>query len=200
MILLKELDDQLPPYIRQVLSLQKTVRAVMRTLRPSPFVLLACLLVSTVFVMAPPQAAHAQSSELITAKQDLVQAFQSLQTAEHLGASNSDLLPLTAQLNIALQYEEAADTYSRQGNESLSVQYAVQSISISTQVSYKAQALGSSAQTTSLYRTTLSYTLAIVLALLASITILELGRIRLALRRRRLLKARIEYGGRDHAA
>jgi ABC-type phosphate/phosphonate transport system permease subunit len=128
-----------------------------------------------------------------------VQAFQAIQTAEQQGASNTDLLPLTAQLNTALQYEEAADTYFRQGNATFSVEYSVRSIKISTQVSFQAQRLGNTAQTISLYRTALSYILAIVLALLAAVTVLEASRIRGILRRRRLLKARIDYGGRNHA-
>jgi len=168
----------------------------MRTLRPRFLAIIVCLLVSSTFLTTPLHLAKAQSSELVTARQDLVQAFQSIQTAEQQGASNSDLLPLTAQLNIALQYEETADVYSRQGNDTLSVQYAVQSISISSQVSLKAQNLGSSAQATSLYRTTLSYILAVIVALLTALTILELGRIRIILRRRRVLKAKIDYGGR----
>ncbi len=171
----------------------------MRTLRPRSLTLLFCLLVSSIFLVNPPHQTWAQSSELETARQDLVQAFQSIQTAEQQGASNTDILPLTAQLNAALQYEEAADMYSRQGNATLSVQNAVQSIKISTQVSFQAQRLGNTAQTTSLYRTTLSYILAAVLALLSAVTILEASRIRGLVRRRRLLKARIDYGGKNHA-
>jgi len=172
----------------------------MRTLRPRSLTLLVCLLVSSIFLLNPPHHAWGQSTELQTAKQDLVQAFQSIQTAEQQGASNTDLLPLTVQLNTALQYEEAADTYFRQGNNSASVYYyAVQSIDISTQVSYQAQRLGNTAQTTTLYRTTLSYILAVVVALLSAVAILEVSRIRGHLRQRRLLKARIDYGGGKHA-
>jgi hypothetical protein len=171
----------------------------MRTLRPLSLTLLVCLLVTSMFLIFSPHQVWAQSSELETAKQDLVQAFQSIQTAEQQGASNTDLLPLTAQLNTALRYEQAADAYSRQGNANETVYYAVQSIDISTQVAFQAQHLGSTAQTASLYRTTLSYILAIVLALVAAATILETGRIRRVLKQRRLLKARIDYGGREHA-
>src|SRR5437870_5833739 len=172
----------------------------MRTLRPRSLTLLVCLLVSSIYLLNPPHHAWAQSTELQTAKQDLVQAFQSIQTAERQGASNTDLLPLTVQLNTALQYEEAADTYFRQGNNSTAVYYyAVQSIDISTQVSYQAQRLGNTAQTTTLYRTTLSYILAVVVALLSAVAILEVSRIRGHLRQRRLLKARIDYGGGKHA-
>jgi hypothetical protein len=174
----------------------------MRTLRPRSLTLLSCILVSSIFLLSPPHHAWAQSSELQTARQDLVQAFQAIQMAEQQGASNTDLHPLTVQLNTALQYEEAADIYSLQGNatgSALSLQYALQSIGISTQVSLQAQRLGNTAQTISLYRTTLSYILAVVLALLSAVAILEVSRIRGRLRQRRLLKARIDYGGGKHA-
>jgi hypothetical protein len=172
----------------------------MRMLRPRSLILTACLLVSSIFLINPPHTVTAQSSEVATAKQDLVQALQAIQTAEQQGASNSDLLPLTANLNTALQYEETADTFARQGNATLAQQYAIQSINISTEVSYMAQSLGNTAQTATLYRTTLSYVLAVLLALLSTVLVLETERIRRLLRRRRLLKARIDYGGDEHAS
>jgi hypothetical protein len=142
----------------------------------------------------------AQSGDVATARQDLVQALEAIQTAEQLGATNSDLIPLTAQLNTALQYEETADMFAQQGNSTLAHQYAIQSIGISTRVSYQAQSLGSTAQTTALYRTILSYILAIILALLSTVVILEAQRVRRLLKRRRLVKATIDYGGRQHAS
>lgn len=169
-------------------------------LRPRSLILAAFVLVSSMFLITTPHAVVAQSSEVATAKQDLVQALQAIQSAEQQGASNSDLLPLTAQLNTALQYEETADTFARQGNATLAQQSALESISISTQVSYQAQKLGNTAQTATLYRTTLSYVLAALLALLSTVLILETERIRHRLRRRRLLKARIDYGGEEHAS
>jgi hypothetical protein len=172
----------------------------MRTLRLRTLILIACLLVSSIFLITPPHTVTAQSSEVATAKQDLVQALQAIQTAGQQGASNSDLLPLTAQLNTALQYEENADMFARQGNATAAQQNAIQSINISTQVSFQAQRLGSAAQTATLYRTTLYYVLAVLLALLAAILILETNRIRQLLRRRRLLKARIDYGGNEIAS
>jgi hypothetical protein len=172
----------------------------MRMLRPRSLILTACLLVSSIFLITPPHAVVAQSSEVATARQDLVQALQAVQTAEQQGASNSDLLPLTTQLNTALQYEETADTFARQGNATFAQRYALQSINISTQVSYQAQTLGNTAQTATLYRTTLSYVLAVLLALLSAVLVLETDRIRRLLRRRRLLKARIDYGGNEHAS
>jgi len=172
----------------------------MRTLRPQSLILIACLLVSSIFLITPPHTVMAQSSEVATAKQDLVQALQAIQTAEQLGASNSDLVPLTAQLNTALKYEESADMFARQGNATAAQQNAIQSINISLQVSFQAQRLGNAAQTATLYRTILFYVLAVILALLSAVLILEADRIRRLLGRRRLLKARIDYGGSEHAS
>src|SRR5690349_9368685 len=103
---------------------------MMRILRHRSHRLLALLLVSSIFLINPPHQATAQSSDVATARQDLVQALQAIQTAEQQGASNSDLLPLTTQLNTALQYEETADTFAQQGNSTLSQYYAIQSINI----------------------------------------------------------------------
>ncbi len=172
----------------------------MRTLRPLFLTLLACLAVSPISVIDLPHYASAQLSNVDTAKQDLSQALQAIQMAEQHGASNSDLLPLTNQLNLALQYEETADMFVRQGNTTLSQQYAIQSINISTQVSYEAQSLGNSAQTNALYRTTVYYVLAVAIALVATIAVLETNRIHRALRRRKLLKAHIDYGGERDAS
>ena len=169
-------------------------------LRPRSLTLTACLLVSSIFLITPPHTVLAQSSEVAIARQALVQALQAIQIAEQQGASNSDLLPLTTQLNTALQYEETADTFARQGNTTIAQQYAIQSINISTQVSFQAQSLGNTAQTATLYRTTLAYVLAVLLALLLAVLILETDRIRRRLRRRSLLKARIDYGGNEHAS
>src|SRR5260370_34893005 len=155
----------------------------MRMLRPRSLTLLFCLLVSSIFLINPPHTVIAQLSEVATAKQDLVQALAAIQTAEQQGASNSDLLPLTAQLNTALQYEEAADTFARQGNATFAQQYALQSINISTQVSYLAQVLGNTAQTATLYRTTLSSVVAALLALLPAALILGTALFRRLLRR-----------------
>ena len=170
----------------------------MRTLRPLSLTLLACLLVTSTFLINVAHYASAQPSDVNTAKQDLVQALRAIQTAEQQGASTSDLLPLTTQLNTALQYEETADLFAGQGNATLSQQYAIQSINISTQISYQPQSLGSTAQTTALYRTTLSYSLAVILAILSAVMVLEANRLRRVLGKRRLLKARIDYGDEEH--
>ena len=139
-----------------------------------------------------------QSTQVLVAKQDLLQAFQSIQKAEQQGASNTDLLPLSIQLNTALKYEEAAEILSEQGNANasalaLAYSYASQSINLSTQVALAAEALGNEARNSSSYRTIFAYTIAIVAAVFTTIAVLEANRIWRIVGRRRLLKAKIDY-------
>jgi hypothetical protein len=143
--------------------------------------------------------ASGQSTQILVAKQDLIQAFQSIQTAGQQGASNTDLLPLSIQLNTALQDEESAEILSQQGNASAAETYAVKSINLSTQVTVRAEALGNQAKNSSSYRTVLAYSIAVALALLSTVSVLEANRIMRIARRRRLLKAGIDYRKREDA-
>ena len=165
----------------------------MRRLRLHSPALLACLLICSTFLSIITHPASGQSAQILVAKQDLLQAFQSIQKAEQQGASNTDLLPLSIQLNAALKYEEAAEVLSEQGNATGAYSYAVQSISLSTQVTVAAEALGNEAQNSSSYRTILAYTIAIVAAIFSTIAVLEANRIWRIVGRRRLLKAKIDY-------
>jgi len=165
----------------------------MRMLRLHSPALLSCLLICSTFLSIITHPAQGQSTQILVAKQDLLQAFQSIQTAERQGASNTDLLPFSIQLNTALKYEEAAEVLSEQGNATGAYSYAVQSISLSTQVTVAAEALGNEAQNSSSYRTILAYTIAIVAAVFSTIAVLEANRIWRIVGRRRLLKAKIDY-------
>ncbi len=165
----------------------------MRRLRLHSPALLACLLICSTFPSIITHPALGQSTQILVAKQDLLQALQSIQTAERQGASNTDLLPFSIQLNTALKYEEAAEVLSEQGNATGAYSYAVQSISLSTQVTVAAEALGNEAQNSSSYRTILAYTIAIVAAVFSTIAVLEANRIWRIVGRRRLLKAKIDY-------
>lgn len=165
----------------------------MRRLRLHYPALLACILISSILLGEATHPALGQSGQILVAKQDLLQAFQSIQTAEQQGAANSDLLPLSTQLNTALQYEETAEMLSQEGNVSGAATYAVQSINLSTQVTVTARALGNEAQNATSYRSILAYTIAVALALLSTTLVLEANRIRRILRRKRLLKAGIDY-------
>ena len=165
----------------------------MRRLRLHSPALLVCILICSAFLSMITHPALGQSTQVLVAKQDLLQAFQSIQKAEQQGASNTDLLPLSIQLNTALKYEESAEILSEQGNASGAYSYAVQSINLSTQVAVAAEALGNEAQNSSSYRTILTYTIAIVAAVFSTIAVLEANRIWRIVGRRRLLKAKIEY-------
>jgi len=160
---------------------------------------LACLLIASALLTSVTHPASGQSTQILVAKQDLIQAFQSIRTAEQQGASNTDLLPLSIQLNIALQYEESAEILSQQGNASAAETYAVQSIDLSTQVTVRAEALGNQAKNSSSYSTILAYSIAVALALLSTVIVLEANRIMRIARRRRLLKAEIDYRKREDA-
>src|SRR5438093_2348106 len=168
----------------------------MRRLRLHSPALLACLLICSTFLSMITHPALGQSTQILVAKQDLLQAFQSIQKAEQQGASNTDLLPLSIQLNTALKYEESAEILSEQGNANASdmaISYAFQSIKLSTQVAITDEAIGNEAQNSSSYRTILAYTIAIVAAIFSTIAVLEANRIWRIVGRRRLLKAKIDY-------
>jgi hypothetical protein len=124
-------------------------------------------------------------SRLTVAKSDIDQAITSLQLAEQQGASNSDLLPLVNQLNVALELETNASLI-QQTNSSLADTWANESITISTQVSAHAVQLGNDAAAASAYRKTVSYSIALVLAVIASIAVFDLDRLR-----RRILRGRL---------
>ena len=137
---------------------------------------------------------HAQTSESTTAKTDIVAAFNSIQKAQQQGASNSDLLPLINQLNLAIQDEDNATILETQ-NPTQANEYAQESISLSTAVSTRAQQLGNAAQGQSTQRQALAYLLTIVIAVTAAVLIVESPRAKEYLAKRRLRKGHIVYGG-----
>jgi hypothetical protein len=167
----------------------------MRTLRPILLTSLILLLLAPLSLTFSVPPVSAQPSQVSLAEQDLVQAFQSVQTAEQQGASNTDVLPLLVQLNTALSYEQTANTLFQQGNATGSDYYAIQSIQLSNSVSRESQTIGSQAQTALFYRRILAYLLAFAAAIISTLVILESPRVNQLLRKRRLLKARIEYDG-----
>ena len=137
--------------------------------------------------------ASAQTDAITTAKTDLVAAFQSIQTAQRQGASNTDLLPLINQLNLALQYEENATTLEQQDPTAAAAD-AFQSINLSTNVSLQAQRLGDEAQNASTRRSAFAYGIALGVATLAALIVVEAPRARHFIKKRQFRKARIGYG------
>jgi hypothetical protein len=114
---------------------------------------------------------------LTVARADIDQAIMSIQVAEQQGATNSDLLPLVDQLNLALEYENNASLVE-QSNQTLADSLANASITISTQVSASAVHLGSDAEAASAYGKTAAYGIALVLAVIASVLVFDLDRLK----------------------
>jgi hypothetical protein len=172
-----------------------STRLAMTGLRLPLLTVLLCLTFSSTFMPAGPVIVSGQSNQptqITQVKNSLLAAFQALQTAEQKGASNESLAPLIDELNRALAYEMIAE----QGNSTA----ALQSITLSNDVSLKAETLGNQAQAASQDRTILAYAVAIALAFASSIIILEAGRLRRFLEKRRLLRSRIEIGVTGHVA
>lgn len=142
--------------------------------------------------------ASAQASLITAAKTDIVNAFQAIQIAEQKGSSNSDIAPLISQLNLALQFEVNASILAL-NNTAASNNDALQSINIATAVSFQATQLGDAAQTASGGRTILAYVVAVLVAVVFSVVVVESPRLRRKIQNRRLRNARIEYGGEKSA-
>lgn len=154
--------------------------------------ILLCIMIFSTFMpagLATVSGQSGQPTQLSQVNNSLMSAFQAVRSAEQKGASNESLAPLITELNEALSYEMIAE----QGNYNSTA--AIQSITLSNDVTMKAEALGNQAQTSSQERTTLAYLIAILLAFVSSLAIIEAGRIRRFLDRRKLLHSRIEMGG-----
>src|SRR4029077_4729633 len=161
-----------------------------------PFLaILFCLLLSSIFMPAGPIMVSGQSAptdQITQVKNSLLTAFKAVQTPEQKGGSNQSLAPLINELNQALSYEMIAE----QGNSTA----ALQSISLSNDVSMKAEALERQAETASQDHAILAYLIAIALAFCSAIVILEAGRVGRFFGKRRLLKSKIELGETRHVA
>jgi len=163
-------------------------------LRTRPLALLFCILLSSILLLMNTEHASAGTDPITTARTDLVAAFQSIQTAQRQGASNTDLLPLIIQLNTALQYEENATALQQQDpTDPTATAYALQSINLSTNVSLQAQRLGDEAQSASLRRS-VAYGLALTAATVAALGVVGAPRLIRFIQKNRLRRARIVYG------
>lgn len=160
--------------------------------RTPSFILVLFLLFTILTVPMLPDSVG-QSTSVESAKQHIITATVSIRQAEQQGVSNSDLLPLTEQLNTALQYEETANTLMSQGNYTTADAYAHESITLSSQVESQAEQLGTAAQATIRLRNILTYIIAIVLALISTIVILGIFRIHRTFQERKLSSSRIDY-------
>lgn len=143
--------------------------------------------------------ASGQTSLITTAKKDIVEAFQAIQTAEQKGATNSDIAPLISQLNLALQFEVNASDLESQNKTTAANSDALQSINLATAVTFQAQQIGDAAQTTTATRTISAYVIALLVAVGSAVALVESPRLRRKIRNRRLQNAGIESGGEQRA-
>ena len=139
--------------------------------------------------------AHAQTTEIITARNDIVRAFQSIQTAQQQGASDAQLEPLIQQLNQALRLEENATSLEAQNNNATASAYAIESISISNNVSLEAQSIGSQAQSAAQAGIIIAYLIAIISSVVLAVVVLERSRLTRFVQTRRLRKSKREEKG-----
>jgi len=155
---------------------------------------LVFLILSSLFISSSTEQAHAQTGLIATAKSDIVAAFQAIQTAQRQGASNADLLPLIAQLNLALRYEENATMIEIQ-NPTAANEYANQAIDLSTHVQLRAQQLSSEAQSRSILWSAFAYSVSLLVAMAAAVAVIEAPQARRFFQKRRLRRSRVVYGG-----
>jgi hypothetical protein len=168
-------------------------------LRLHSLAILVLFLMASNLLLMDTNRAHAQTPEITTARNDIARAFQSIQTAEQQGASHAQLEPLIGQLNLALQLEENATSLQGQNDNATASAYALQSISISTNVSLEAQTIGSQAQSATQAQIIISYFVAVISAIFLAIVITEGSRIKKFFHTRRIMKSKIEYRGGEYA-
>ncbi len=162
-------------------------------LRPGLFALLVCLLL--VFSIQPiPKEISGQTDPVQESRVRLLQAFDSVQQADKLGASSDAIAQLTIELNIALVEYNVASRLSQEGNVSGSEYYARLSNGNSTSIVSKALALQNTAESQIANVKLTAYLVAIVASILSSLIVLEYPRILNLLRKRKLARTPIRIG------
>ena len=159
-------------------------------LRPGLFALLVCLLLVS-WIQLLPREASSQSSPVSDSWAKLVQALQSVQEADRLGAPSDEAAQLSSELNLALAYYGNASQLFLKGNLTESYVYAQLSIKTSSSVMSKAIALQNEAEGQRTTTQALAYLAALGASLLSAIVVMEYHRIPLLLRKRRFLKTKL---------
>src|SRR5947209_20608782 len=99
-----------------------------QALRIHSLALLLCVLLSSTLLLMNTDRVSAQSDHVTTARADLVAAFQSTPTAQRQGVSNSDILHMINQLDLALQHEPNATFLEAQTSTPSAHGQSIQSI------------------------------------------------------------------------
>jgi len=135
--------------------------------------------------MSLPTTGSSQTNSTISAWSTIVQAFDSLQSADSHGAPHESVLTLSIQLNTALAYYNNATTFAAQNNTAAADSYSALSLSVSRNVVSEAAALDETALNQQLVRQELAYGAAFVMAVLSATLTIEVGRFRRLFRKRK---------------
>jgi len=159
-------------------------------LRPGLFALLVCLLlVSTIQLL--PRETSSQSTPVSDSWAKLVQALQSVQDADMVGAPSNETGELCSELNLALAYYGNASQLFLKGDVTGADAYAQLSIKISSSVMAKAITLQNEAEAQKTTTQALAYLTALGASLLSALVFTEYHRFPNFLRKRRFLKTRL---------
>ena len=186
-MILEESKDVILCQIRQILILRFIITRV--DLRPNAWLLLLlCSLLLSSFGPSPRQAFG--QSNLTTAWNGIVEAFQSIRQADSLGAPQAAIVSLTSELNLALTYYENASRLAAMNDYKDEESYAAMSIQISSDVTSIAVALRNDLQGQILMRQVTAYSIAVVIAAASALLAVESHTIRHFFRKRKLFRTR----------
>ena len=132
-----------------------------------------------------PKTGLSQTSSTTNAWSTIVQAFDTLQSADSHGAPHESVLTLSIQLNTALAYYNNATTFAAQNNTAAADSYSALSLSVSRNVVSEATALDETSLSQQLVRQELAYGTAFVMAVLSATLTVEVDRFRPLFRKRK---------------
>ena len=135
--------------------------------------------------MSLPTTGSSQTNSTISAWSTIVQAFDSLQSADSHGAPHESVLTLSIQLNTALAYYNNATTFAAQNNTKDADHYSALSLNVSRNVVFEAAALDETALNQQLLRQELAYGTAFGMAVISATLTVEVDRFRPLFRKRK---------------
>lgn len=154
------------------------------------FALLLCVFLAS-NIQALPSGASAQSTSATESWTEIIQAFQSVQKANTLGAPSQQIIQLTAELNKALEYYGNSTQLRTKGDLTGSDSYARLSNSTAASVLSKALVLQSEAESRRANGQAIAYFAAIIASMISTLLVMEYHRIPNFLRKRKGLRTRL---------
>ncbi len=145
-------------------------------------------------IQAIPREISGQTDLVQESKARLLQAFDSVQQADRLGAPSDAIAQLSAELNTALEDYNLASQLFLKGNVTGSEYYARLSNGNSTSILSRALVLQNDAEGQRANEKLIAYLAAIAASIVSALIVLEYHRIPNFLRKRRLVKNPIRIG------